>query len=57
MPPLVGEFAGIAATGSAVRVPYSAFYDVDAGRITALRVDMDIAQLVAQIHTPTEPGM
>ncbi|MGZ4269062.1 MAG: ester cyclase [Solirubrobacteraceae bacterium] len=48
----VGEFSGIPATGNAVRVPYSVFYDVDAGTITALRVYMPIDQLVAQIRTP-----
>jgi predicted ester cyclase len=52
----IGEFAGIGATGSAVRVPYSVFYDVDAGRITALRIYMPMDQLVSQIHAPTQPG-
>ena len=47
----VGEFSGIPATGNAVRVPYSVFYDVDAGTITALRVYMPIDQHVAQIRT------
>ena len=53
----VGEFAGIPATGRAVRVPYSVFYDVEAGRITALRIYMPMDQLVAQIHTPAPPEM
>jgi len=53
----VGEFAGMPPTGRAVRVPYSVFYDVDGGRITALRVYMPMDQLVSQIHTPGEPGM
>lgn len=48
----IGEFAGISPTGSAVRVPYSVFYDVDAGRITALRIYMPMDQLVSQIHQP-----
>jgi steroid delta-isomerase-like uncharacterized protein len=52
----IGEFAGIPATGNAIRVPYSVFYDVDGGRITALRIYMPMDQLVAQIHTPTQPG-
>ncbi len=47
----VGEFAGIPATGNPVRVPYSVFYDLDAGRITALRIYMPMDQLVSQIHT------
>jgi steroid delta-isomerase-like uncharacterized protein len=52
----VGEFAGIPATGRAVRVPYSVFYDVDAGRITALRIYMSMDHLLSQIHTPAEPA-
>lgn len=47
----VGEFAGIGATGSAVRVPYSVFYDVEAGMITALRIYMPMDRLLAQIGT------
>lgn len=45
----VGEFAGIGATGSAVRVPYSVFYELEAGAITAVRIYMPIDQLLAQI--------
>jgi steroid delta-isomerase-like uncharacterized protein len=45
----IGDFAGIGATGNAVRVPYSVFYDVDAGTITALRIYMPMDQLLAQI--------
>ena len=45
----IGEFAGISATGSDVRVPYSVFYELDAGRITAVRIHMPMDQLVAQI--------
>jgi predicted ester cyclase len=45
----VCEFAGIAATGSSVRVPYSVFYELDDGAITALRIYMAMDQLVAQI--------
>jgi hypothetical protein len=33
------------------------FYDVDAGKITALRIYMPMDQLVAQIRTPAQPGM
>jgi predicted ester cyclase len=46
----IGDFAGIAATGNAVRVPYSVFYDVDAGTITALRIYMPMDQLLAQVR-------
>ena len=52
----VGEFAGIPATGNAIRVPYSVFYDVDGGRITALRIYMPMDQLVSQIQS-SEPAM
>jgi predicted ester cyclase len=34
----IGEFAGIAATGREVRVPYSVHYDLQESHISALRV-------------------
>jgi steroid delta-isomerase-like uncharacterized protein len=48
----VGEFAGVPATGNAVRVPYSVFYDVDAGAITGLRIYMPMDQLLGQLRQP-----
>ena len=45
----VGEFAGVPASGKAIRVPYSVFYDFDAGRISALRIYMPLSELLAQI--------
>jgi predicted ester cyclase len=33
-----GEFAGIAPTGRQLRVPYSVMYDLEGGRIKALRI-------------------
>jgi predicted ester cyclase len=48
----VGEFAGVGATDNAVRVPYSVFYDISDGAITALRIYMPMDQLLAQIRTP-----
>jgi hypothetical protein len=48
----VGEFAGVGATDNVVRVPYSVFYDVSDGAITALRIYMPMDQLLAQIRTP-----
>lgn len=45
-----GDFAGMHATGSAVRVPYSAFYEVDHDKITALRIYMPMDQLAAQVR-------
>jgi predicted ester cyclase len=44
-----GGFMGVAATGNAVRVPYSVFYDVEGDRISALRVYLPMDQLLAQI--------
>jgi predicted ester cyclase len=49
----IGEFAGVGATGNEVRVPYSVFYDVDADKITALRIYMGMDQLLAQIGQPS----
>jgi steroid delta-isomerase-like uncharacterized protein len=43
------EFAGIPATGAAVRLPYSVFYDVTAGRIDRLRAYFPVAALVQQL--------
>ena len=34
----IGEFAGVAATGRELRVPYSVVYDLAGGRIKALRI-------------------
>ena len=48
----IGEFFGLAATGNEVRLPYSVFYDVNDGTITALRIYMSMDQLLAQIITP-----
>ena len=51
-----GEFSGVSATGKAVRVPYSVFYDVDDDKIKALRIYMPMDQLLAQIGgRTTEP--
>jgi hypothetical protein len=33
-------------------VPYSVFYDVDAGAITGLRIYMPMDQLIGQIRQP-----
>jgi steroid delta-isomerase-like uncharacterized protein len=43
------EFAGVPATGAAVRLPYSVFYDVAGGRIVALRAYFPITALVQQL--------
>lgn len=44
------EFAGIAPTGLEVRLPYSVFYDVADGEITALRAYFPIGTLVARLQ-------
>ena len=46
------DFAGVPATGNPVRVPYSVFYGVADGRITALRIYMSLESLLTQITTP-----
>ena len=52
-----GEFAGIKASGGAVRVPYSVFYELEGDKITALRIYLPMEQLVAQIRDPTQAGV
>ena len=49
-----GEFAGMQASGNAVRVPYSVFYEVQGDKITALRIYMPMDQLVAQVRDATQ---
>ena len=49
-----GEFAGVAATGAQLRVPYAVCYDVDGDSITALRAYMPISSMVAQVRTAAE---
>jgi predicted ester cyclase len=43
------EFAGVPATGAAVQLPYSVFYDVAGGAIVALRAYFPITALVQQL--------
>jgi predicted ester cyclase len=45
-----GEFAGVAATEKEVEVPYSVFYEVADGKITALRIYALAEGLVQQIQ-------
>jgi predicted ester cyclase len=45
----IGEFAGIAATGRDVRVPYSVHYSLAGGRITALRIYGLASDLIAAL--------
>ncbi len=44
-----GEFAGIPPTGRAVRVPYSVVYDIQADKISALRIYFPMSLLVQQL--------
>ena len=45
-----GEFAGIPATGAALRVPYCVVYDLDDSGIAALRAYIPVSQIVAQLQ-------
>lgn len=45
----IAEFAGVPATGAAVRLPYSVFYDVAGGAIVALRAYFPITVLTQQL--------
>jgi hypothetical protein len=44
-----GEFAGVRPTGNSIRVPYSVFYDVEADKITGLRIYMAMDQILGQL--------
>jgi predicted ester cyclase len=46
----IAEFAGIPATGVSVRLPYSVFYEISAGKIDSLRVYFPILALVQQLR-------
>lgn len=44
-----GEFGGVPATGTEVRVPYTVCYDISAGKIDALRAYFPILALVQRL--------
>jgi steroid delta-isomerase-like uncharacterized protein len=44
-----GDFAGVAPTGTKLRVPYCVVYDIRDNRITALRGYLPIAAIVAKL--------
>jgi predicted ester cyclase len=46
-----GEFAGIPATGRAVRVPYSVVYDLSGDQISALRIYFPMSLLIEQLSS------
>jgi predicted ester cyclase len=39
----IGEFAGVAATGNPIRLPYSVFYEIEGSTITGLRIYMPLS--------------
>ena len=45
----IGDFAGVAPTGRAVRVPYSVVYELRGDQISKLRIYMPLGVLVEQI--------
>jgi predicted ester cyclase len=45
----IAEFAGVSATGAEVRLPYSVFYELEAGKITELRAYLPIMSLTEQL--------
>jgi steroid delta-isomerase-like uncharacterized protein len=51
-----GEFVGIPATGRSVQVPYTVFYDLEDGKITALRIQGFASGLVAQLTAEATPA-
>jgi steroid delta-isomerase-like uncharacterized protein len=50
------EFLGIPATGKSVRAPYTAFYEVRAGKIAAIRVYGVIPTIVMQLTADQAPA-
>ena len=51
-----GEFVGIPTTGRSVRVPYTVFYDLADGQITALRIQGFASGIVAQLTAEATPA-
>jgi len=45
----IGDFAGVAPTGTTVRLPYSVVYDISDGKIDQLRAYFPIMALVQQL--------
>jgi predicted ester cyclase len=52
-----GQFAAVAPTGAAVRIPYSVFYDVDEDGIRALRAYLPVRQMVEQLQAEQPVGV
>jgi predicted ester cyclase len=53
----IGVFAGLAATGHSVAVPYAAFYEVVDGRIAVLRLDLSTVEILRQLAVPPADEM
>jgi steroid delta-isomerase-like uncharacterized protein len=51
-----GEFVGIPPTGRSVQVPYTVFYDLADGQITALRIQGFASGIVAQLTAEASPA-
>ena len=51
-----GEFVGIPSTGRSVQVPYTVFYDLADGQITALRIQGFASGIVAQLTAEVTPA-
>ena len=51
-----GEFVGIPPTGHSVQVPYTVFYDLADGQITALRIQGFASGIVAQLTAEASPA-
>ena len=52
----ISEFAGVEATGADVRLPYSVFYELEGGQITALRAYFPITSLIEQLRRQNAPS-
>ena len=51
-----GEFAGIAATGRQVRVPFCVVYELEGDRITRGRVYMEMPVMFRQLGATPQPA-
>jgi predicted ester cyclase len=49
----IGEFAGIAATGKSVSIPFSVFYELTGGKIASIRVYQLLGALVSELSQTT----
>jgi predicted ester cyclase len=52
----VGEFGGVAATGREVRVPYGVVYDLEGGKISAVRIYLSMEILMRQLDGAASTG-